>query len=157
MPTPRTLLRLAWMVAVCASLHAQDYKLISVILRDGKTGKRITPSNFLLRVDHFETVQSEWVKIYDNGSVFVRVPLEAKEISLQATYESGMDTYINCDAAKQSDPEREIWYPIDVIMKAGVVAPNECSKTDYTAKPGEFVFFVRKRGVLDHIRNPDAQ
>jgi hypothetical protein len=152
------LFRLVCLFAVCVSLHAQDdYKLISISLRDGHTGKIITPSNVLLRVDRFETVRSEWVKIYDNGSVFIRVPLEAKEISLQATYESGMDTYINCDVAKQNDPEREIWYPVDVIMKAGVVAPNECGKTDYTAKPGEFVFFVRKRSALDRLRNPDGQ
>jgi hypothetical protein len=158
MPTIRALYRLALVLAICSSLHSQDdYKLISITLRDGRTGAKITPSNFLLRVDHFETVQSEWVKIYDNGSVFIRVPLEAKEISLQATYESGMDTYINCDVAKQNNPEREIWYPIDAIMKAGVVAPNECGKTEYTAKPGEFVFFVRKRSALDRIRNPDAQ
>jgi hypothetical protein len=157
MPTRRTLLRFALTIMVCASLHAQDYQLISITLRDGRTGKKITPSNFLLRVDHFETVRSEWVKIYNDGSVFVRVPLDAKQISLQATYDEGMSTYINCDAAKQNDREREIWYPVDMIMKAGVVAPNECSKTEYSAKPGEFVFFVRKRSVFDHIRNPDAQ
>jgi hypothetical protein len=153
----RTFSRLAWVFAVCTALHAQDYNLITVTLRDGRTGKKITPSNFLLRVDHFETVHGEWVKIYDDGTVAIRVPPEAKVISLQATYESGMDTYINCDASKQNDPEREIWYPVDVILKAGVVAPNECSKTEYTAKPGEFVFFVRKRSVLDRIRNPDEQ
>lgn len=157
MPTRRTLLRLALTIMVCAGLHAQDYQLISITLRDGRTGKKITPSNFLLRVDHFETVKSEWVKIYDDGSVFIRVPLDAKQISLQATYDEGMSTYINCDAAKQSDPEREIWYPVDIIMKSGVVAPNECSKTEYTAKPGEFVFFVRKRSALDKLRNPDEQ
>src|SRR5580693_418246 len=145
----RTFSRLAWVFAVCAALHAQDYNLITVTLRDGRTGKKITPSNFLLH--------GEWVKIYDDGTVAIRVPPEAKVISLQATYESGMDTYINCDASKQNDPEREIWYPVDVILKAGVVAPNECSKTEYTAKPGEFVFFVRKRSVLDRIRNPDEQ
>lgn len=153
----RTLCRLALVLAVCTCLHAQDYNLITVILRDGRTGKIVTPSNFLLRVDHFETVHTEWVKIYDNGTVSIRVPPDAKVISLQATYDSGMDTYINCDASKQNDPEREIWYPVDAIMKTGVLAPNECSKTEYTAKPGEFVFFVRKRSVLDRIRNPDEQ
>jgi hypothetical protein len=157
MPRIRTLARFAWIIAVCICLHAQDYKLITVQLRDGKTGLPITPSNFLLRVDHYETVRNEWVKIYDNGTVLVRVPSEAKEISLQATYDEGMNTYINCDAAKQNDKEREIWYPIDVIMKAGVVAPDECGKADYTAKPGEFVFFVRKRNAFDRMRNPGEQ
>jgi hypothetical protein len=154
MPSIRTLLRAAWVIAVCAALHGQTGTTISVQLRDGKTGKRITPSNFLLRVDHHETIRNEWVKINDDGTVSVTVPDDAKEISLQATYGSGMDYYVNCDAAKLSDKEREIWYPIDVIMKAGVVAPNECGRTDYTAKkPGEFIFFVRKRNALDPLHD----
>jgi hypothetical protein len=156
MPTIRTLW-LAWIIAVCACLHAQDVKTISVRLRDGRTGLPITPSNFLLRADHHDTIQNEWVKINDDGTTVLTVPGDVKEISLQATYESGMDTYINCDAAKQNDKERHIWYPIAVIMKAGVVAPNECGKTDYPAHPGEFVFFVRKRNALDRMRNSDAQ
>lgn len=157
MPRMRTLVRFAWIIAVCVCLPAQDYKLITVRLRDGKTGLPITPSNFLLRVDHYETIRNEWVKIYDNGTVLVRIPQDAKEISLQATYEEGMNTYINCDAVKQNDKEREIWYPIDTILKAGVVAPDECGKTDYVAKPGEFVFFVRKRNAFDRMRNPGEQ
>jgi hypothetical protein len=157
MPTPRTLARLAFAIAVCASLHAQTGKTITVHLRDGRTGMPITPSNFLLRIDHHDEIHNEWVKIADDGTVTVNVPDDAKDISLQATYDQGMDTYINCDIARQSDKERVIWYPIEVIMKSGVVAPNECSKTEYPAKPGEFVFFVRKRNALDRIHNPDAQ
>jgi hypothetical protein len=157
MPTIRTLARFAWMIAVCFPLQAQDSKPITVLLRDGRTGLPITPSNLLLRVDHNETVHNEWVQISDDGKVIVTLPDGTKEISLQATYDSGMSTYINCDAAKQNDKEREIWYPIDVIMKAGVVAPNECGKTEYTAKPGEFVFFARKRNVFDRVHNPSEQ
>ena len=156
MPTIRTL-RVACIIAVCACLHAQDSRTITVRLRDGRTGLPITPSNFLLRVDHHDTIQNEWVKINDDGTTVLTVPGDVKEISLQATYASGMDTYINCDAARQNDKERQIWYPIAVIMKAGVVAPDECGKTDYTAHPGEFVFFVRKRNALDRVRNSDAQ
>ncbi|MGA3031959.1 MAG: hypothetical protein ABSD70_01670 [Terracidiphilus sp.] len=157
MQTIRTLAGLACVMAICASLHAQDAKLITVQLRDGKSGAPITPSNFLLRVDHFETVHNEWVKIYDNGTVLIRVPDDAKALSLQATYDSGMSTYINCDAAKQNNKEKQNWYPIDLILKAGVVAPNECGKTQYSAKPGEFIFFVRKRNALDRLRNSDAE
>jgi hypothetical protein len=151
------LTRLAWTFAVCASLQAQTGKTISVHLRDGRTGLPVTAANFLLRVDHHETIHNDWVQISDDGAVTITVPDDAKEISLQATYGDGMETYINCDAAKQSDKEREIWYPIDLILKNGVVAPNECSKTEYPAKPGEFVFFVRRRGALDRLHNPDAQ
>jgi hypothetical protein len=157
MQTIRTLAGLVCAMVICASLHAQDAKLITVQLRDGKSGAPITPSNFLLRIDHSETVHSEWVKIYDNGTVLIRVPDDAKDVSLQATYDSGMSTYINCDVAKQKDKERESWYPIDLILKAGVVAPNECGKTVYSAKAGEFVFFVRKRNALDKLRNADSE
>jgi len=157
MPTPRSLVRLAWTIAICTCLHAQTFNVITVRLRDGRTGMPVTPSNFLVRVDHHETIHNEWVKIGDDGLVTITVPDDAKELSLQATYDSGMATYINCDTAKQSDKERVIWYPIDLIFKSGIVAPNECSKTEYPVKPGEFVFFVRKRNALDRMHNPDSQ
>jgi hypothetical protein len=153
----RALLPLACILTICACLHAQDTKTITVELRDGKTGLPITPSNLLLRVDHHDAIHTEWVKIGDTGGITVTVPDDAKEISLQATYGEGMDTYINCDVARQSDKERLVWYPIDVIMKTGAVTPNECSKTEYTAKPGEFVFFVRKRSAIDRLHNEEEQ
>ena len=130
---------------------------LTVQLRDGRTGALITPSNLLFRVDHHDAIHNEWVKIGDNGTMTVTLPDDAKELSFQATYEEGMDTYINCDVAKQSDKERVVWYPIDLIVKSGVVTPNECSKTEYTAKPGEFIFFVRKRSAMDRLHNTDAQ
>jgi hypothetical protein len=148
----RMLCRVAWMAAAIALaplIHAQSVNTIHIRLLDGRTGLPVKASNFLVRVDHHETVHNEWVQIGDDGSVTVSVPDDAKEISVKATYDMSMETYVNCDAAKENDKEREIWYPISVIMKTGAVAPNECSKTDYTAKPGEFVFFVRKRGWRD--------
>jgi len=147
----RALARFAWVTAVCASLYAQNGKTISIQLRDGRSGKRITPSNFLLRVDRHDTVRNEWVVINDDGTASVTIPGDVKELSLQATYDSGMETYVNCDIAKQTDKERVIWYPVDMIMKAGVVAPNECGKTGATAQPGEFIFFAKKRSALDPL------
>ncbi len=145
----RALAGLAMALAVFVALHAQDVKTISVKLRDGKTGALVKASNFLVRIDHHDTVLNEAVQMNDDGTVIVTVPADATEISFKATYNGSMETYINCDAAKQSDKERDIWYPIATILKSGVVAPNECSKTSYSAKPGEFVFFVRKRDWRD--------
>jgi hypothetical protein len=148
----RVIACVVWMLvtsALCSPLHGQDVNTIHIRLLDGKTGLPVKASNFLVRVDHHETIHNEWVQIGDDGSVTVAVPAEAKEISVKATYDMSMETYINCDAAKENDKERDIWYPIAVIMKRGAVAPNECSKTDFSAKPGEFVFFVRKRGWRD--------
>jgi hypothetical protein len=135
--------------ALCACLHAQTEGTISIRLLDGKTGLPVKASNFLVRIDHHDTIHSEWVKINDDGSVIVTLPADAKEISVKATYDMSMATYINCDAAKQTDKERNLWYPVSIILKAGVVAPNECGKTDFLAKPGEFIFFVRKRDWRD--------
>lgn len=141
----RSLFGLACAIALCASLHAQDANVIHIRVLDGKTGLPVKPSNFLVLVDHHETVHNEWVHINDDGTVLVNLPASAAEISVKATYNKSMDTFVNCDAAKENDKERDIWYPIPAIVKTGTVAPNECSKTNYTAKPGEFVFFVRKR------------
>lgn len=147
----RTIVKFACVAALCAMAHAQTDHVIHIRLLDGKTGKPVDASNFLVKVDHHDTVHNEWVHISDDGSVTVTLPADAQQIAVKATYDMGMDTYINCDAAKQKDKERDIWYPIPVIMKSGAVAPNECSKTEYTANPGEFVFFVRKRDWRDGL------
>jgi hypothetical protein len=153
-----TSILVAWISVVCAPLCAQDdTKTITVQLRDGRTGAPITPSNLLLRVDRHDTLHIEWVKIGDNGTITVTVPGDAKEFSLQATYGDGMETYINCDVAKQNDKERLVWYSIDLIEKSGEAAPNECGKTQYKTKPGEFIYFVRKRSAFDRLHNADAQ
>ena len=148
-------LRLGWAIAfaaiLCVSLHAQDATTISIRLLDGRTGLPVKASNFLVRVDHNETPHGEWVKIGDDGAVTVTLPADAKEISVKATYDMGMDTYVNCDAAKENDKERNIWYSIAKIVSAGVVAPDECAKTAFTARPGEFIFFVRKRSWYDNL------
>jgi hypothetical protein len=149
MPAIRTLAKLACVTTFCVSLQAQTVNTISIRLLDGKTGLPIAPSNILPKVDHHDTEHNVWVHINDDGTLIVTVPADAKELSVKATYNGSMDTFINCDAAKESDRERDIWYPISDILTSGVVAPNQCSKTNYTAKPGEFVFFVRKRDWRD--------
>jgi hypothetical protein len=146
---PFTLARLAFVFSLALPLAAQSSNTISIRLLDGKKGVPIEASSFLVRIDHQEAVHDDWVTIKDDNTVFVNVPASAKEISIKATYDRAMEVYINCDIAKESDNERNIWYSIPEILKTGVVAPNECSKTNYSAKPGEFVFFVRKRGWHD--------
>ena len=141
----RTLVGLLCAAVLCASLHAQSENTIRIRLLDGKTGLPVKASNYLVRIDHHDTAHNEWVHMNDDGTVTVTLPPDAREISVKATYDMSTETYINCEIAKESDKNRDIWYPIAQILKSGVVAPNECSQTHYTAKPGEFVFFVRKR------------
>lgn len=150
MPSGRILVMLACAAIFSALLHAQDSTAISVKLLDGKTGDPVKASNFLVLVDHHDTIHPEWVKINDDGTVIVTLPPDAKEFSIKATYDMGMDIFINCDAAKEAHKERDIWYPISMIVKSGIVAPDECGTTNFTAKPGEFIFFVRKRDWRDH-------
>jgi len=152
MLSTRALARLALIAAFYVTLHAQtDSNTISIKLLDGKTGLPVKASNFLVRVDQKDTVHNEWVKINDDGTVLVTLPADAKEISVKATYNMGMETFVNCDAAKESDKERNIWYSIPKILESGDIAPNECSKTSFKAKPGEFIFFVRKRDWRDRL------
>jgi hypothetical protein len=139
------------LIFLAACLHAQSSTSISIRLLDGKTGLPVKASNFLVRVDHNDTVHPDWVKINDDGTVIVTLPADAKEISVKATYGMGMDTYVNCDAARESDKERNIWYSIATILSTGVVAPDECAKTAFKPKPGELLFFVRKRSWHDNL------
>ena len=147
----RALFILALLTAFSISFHSQTPNTISIRLLDGKTGLPVKASNFLVRVDHNDTMHPDWVKINDDGTVVVTLPADAKEISVKATYGMGIDTYVNCDAAKESDKERNIWYSIATILNAGIVAPDECATASFKAKPGEFIFFVRKRAWNDNL------
>ena len=145
MPFIRTPIGLLCATVLCAGIHAQSENTIHIRLLDGKTGLPLKASNYLVRIDHHDTPHNDWVHMDDDGTVTVTLPSDAREIAIKATYDFSTQTYINCDAAKETDKERDLWYPLAQIMQSGVVAPNECSLTHYTAKPGEFVFFVRKR------------
>lgn len=167
MPAIRALVRFTIIAAIvaafisvfCVTLNAQTgpngqtAQTISIRMLDGKTGLPVKASNYLVRVDHHDTYHPDWVSINDDGTVIVTLPSDAKEISLKATYGMGMDMFVNCDAAKESDKERNIWYSIATIMTTGIVAPDECDKTAFKPKPGEFTFFVRKRAWHDPLDN----
>ena len=152
-PTIRTLAIFAWMIAACACMRAQAGNTFTVKLMEGKTGTAITPSNFVVRVDHQDAAHIEWVRMNDDGTAVVTIPTDAKLVSLEATYDSSMETYVNCDATKEKEKYTAHWYSIADIVKAGTVTPNECGKTRVSAKPGEFIFFVRKRDWRDSLMN----
>ena len=149
----QSIIIVSFVAAFSVALPAQTANTISVRLLDGKTGLPVKASNFLVLVDHHETDHPDWVTISDDGTVLITVPADAKVISLKATYGMGMDTYVNCDAAKENDKERNTWYSIATILSAGIVAPDECDRTNYKPKPGEFTFFVRKRSWHDQLEN----
>jgi hypothetical protein len=136
--------------ALCPLLRAQANKTITILMLDGKTGRPIIPSNFVVRIDHLDAIHNEWLKLTDDGLGIVIVPPSASFLSVQGTYESSMEIYINCDASMQKDTSTLHWYSIADILDSGVAMPNECYKGKYaeathvTPKPGQFVMFVRK-------------
>ena len=136
-------------IALGSLLPAQAGHTIRIRVLDGKTGLPAEVSNYLLRVDGRDTVHNDWVHRGDDGTVTATLPANVKEISIQTTDSLSIDTYINCDVAKENNKDRAVWYPVAEILQSGIVAPNECGKTHYTAKPGEFLFFVRKRSFRE--------
>jgi hypothetical protein len=146
----RILLALALAGAFCLPFFEQDKHTITILMLDGKTGRPITPTNLLVRIDHLNAVHNDWLTINDDGTGLVTVPLRASFLSVQGAYESSMEIYVNCDASMEKDTSTLHWYSVPDILKTGVAMPNECYKGKYaeathvTPKPGEFVLFVRK-------------
>jgi hypothetical protein len=136
--------------ALLGALHAQETKTVTVLMLDGKTGQPIVPSNLLVRVDHLDAIHNEWLKLNDDGTGQVTVPAGASFLSIQGTYENSVDIYVNCDAGMEKNTSTLHWYSIPEILNSGVATPNECYKGKYadatktTAKPGQFILFVRK-------------
>jgi hypothetical protein len=162
-PAHRVLLLLMCLAALCGSGYAQTEKTITIRMLDSKTGLLIATSNFLVRVNHEETVHGDWVKQNEDGTGKLTLPGDADVVSLRATYESAMYTYSNCDADKdrgsaEHAPSPDRWYSIEKILSEGVVAPNNCigkkvpDKLQVFAKPGEFVFFVRELNAMEKFR-----
>ena len=162
--TRRALLLLLCMAAFCGSVYAQTEKTVTVRMLDGRTGKLIATSGFLVRVNHEKTVHADWVSQNEDGTGKLTVPQDATELSIRATYDSTTLIYANCDADKDrgsSDraPSLDRLYKVSDILALGVVAPNGCGekkvpeKLQVVAKPGEFVFFVRKLNAREQFRD----
>ena len=155
----RTFLALPLAAAFCFLLHAQTASTITILMLDGKTGKPIVPSNFIVRFDHRNEVHNDSVAVDDEGVARVLVPAGTKYLSVQGTYNSSMEIYVNCDAAMEKDISTIHWYSVPDILASGVAMPNECYKGKYAEatrmipKPGMFVFFVRKNNW--HEMPPD--
>jgi hypothetical protein len=150
------------MAALCSLLHAQTGRTITIRMLDGRTGKLIATSDFLVRVNYEQTVHGNWVRMNADGTGEMKLPKDASQISIRATYDSNTIFYVNCDADKdRGAPDRaagtDRWYPVADILASGVVAPNGCvgkkaaEKFQISTKPGEFVFFVRRLNLLEQM------
>ena len=134
----------------CSLLPAQTGKTITIRILDGKSGELVTPSNFMVRINHLKAVHMDWVRQNDDGTTVLTIPADATVVSIRATYDNSMEYYVNCDAAGEKNTFDEHWYAVSEVLTDGIVTPNDCVKPKVaeriktTAKPGEFVFYVRQ-------------
>jgi len=155
----RALLLVACIGALGALLQAQIGRTITIKVRDGKTGEKVTPSNVQVRVNHRSEAGGNWVDQKDDGTIEVKLPEDAKAISVRATYLDSTEYFINCNMAKQKDSSVESWYPVTDIVTSGLAIPNDCvkpkdaGKVSRDVKPGEFILFVRKRNWKEQAKD----
>ncbi len=160
--THRVLNLLVCMAAFGGLLCAQTGKTITLRMLDGKTGKLITTTTFLVRVDHEPAVHADWVAPNEDGTGKLTVPKSASLLSIRGTYDSSMVIYVNCDSAGEKMNRIDRWYSIAEILNLGVAAPNSCvkpaeaAKLKPAAKPGEFVFFVRKQNWREQMQEDES-
>jgi len=141
--------------AAASTLCAQAPRTFTVRVFDGRTGAPVSPDNIQVRINHQSDPQVGWVKMGDDGSAVVTVPAAATVLSVRATFDNGMEYYVNCDVARQRDITKESWYSLADVLAQGLAIPNECGKSRSASdlkievKPGEFVLLVRKHNLRD--------
>jgi hypothetical protein len=139
----------------CLAMPSLAQKKIVVRIFDGRNGEKISPDNVEVRINRQQASHIEFVKLNDDGTVELTLPDNATALALRATYGNSMDYYVNCDVAKQKNTSTMTWFPIDDVLKSGIVMSDECRKAKdmepATAKPGEFVLYVRKPGMRDAV------
>ena len=143
---------------ICAQQSQKQPRILTVIMVDGKTGKTMIPDNFVIRFNRLDAIRNETLTLNDDVSGKVRLPADAKLISVQGAYHNNIDLYINCDAGMEKDASTLHWYPITDILSNGLSAPNECYKGKYAKTvaippaPGEFIFYVREPTWRDSLQ-----
>jgi hypothetical protein len=147
------------LLLLCATLlapagHAQTAGTITIRILDSKTARPVAVTNFLVRINHQPANHADWVRQNEDRTATLTVPADANVVSIQATYDSAMQIFVNCDSMLQDkqNPQSQ-WYSVSTILTSGVVAPNGCSKMKETVQPGEFIFFVRKANFRERTQD----
>lgn len=161
--THRGMILLFCMAVFCGTLSAQTQKTITLRMLYARSGKLIATTHFLVRINHEKASHGNWVELNEDGTGKLSLPANATEITVQATYDSATETFVNCDSAATKGYMMDRWYAVSEIVATGVVAPNGClkpsdaAKLKITAKPGEFVFFVRPRNKRELSQDDSSQ
>jgi hypothetical protein len=149
---PHLLVLLLWLAAWGGSLPAQNQKTITLQILDSRTARPLEASNFLVRINHQTTDHADWVRQPEGGAAKLTLPTGAQIVSIHATYDSAMLIYANCDSVHDGKEPQEHWYSVAEVLASGVTAPNGCGRKTKTPKPGEFIFFARKRNFSEQLR-----
>jgi hypothetical protein len=142
-----------------AAQTAQPPKTITLRMMDWHTQRLIQSTDFIVQINHQQTEHANWVELNDDGSGKLTLPADAELVLIHGKYDSSMSLYVNCDSERATPiptvgtQGAEHWYPVADILKSGVVGHNGCGKgkddAKFAPKPGEFLFFVRKRNWRD--------
>jgi hypothetical protein len=161
---PRLLIAIICAAALNPAAHAQSANSITVRMIDNRTGLLIATSHYLVRADHKPDLHGDWITQSEEGTGKLALPAGVDVISIHATYDIAVMTYVNCDTDKDHGsadhaPGVEHWYSVATILTSGVVAPNNCvgkkvpEKLQVVAQPGEFVFFVRPMNAREQLKD----
>jgi hypothetical protein len=139
-------------VSAVAQTGTPKTNTITVRVLNGKTGKLVSPTNLLVRINKQAPIHSDWVRQNDDATGFVTLPVTAKVVSIEAAYDESTAIYVNCDPTPLDYPGERRWYPVQAILQSGLAVADGCQKhkkghetIKATAKPGEFIFYVRER------------
>jgi hypothetical protein len=157
-PAHPAFLLMAFLGCFIGMLPAQTGRVITLKVRDGKTGQTVTPSNVQVRFNHQGEASGSWVDQKEDGTIEVKLPADTKVIAVRATYDNSMEYFVNCDMAKQKESSVDSWYPVSDILTSGIAISNDCvrpkdaDKVKVDVKPGEFILFVRKRNWKEEAK-----
>lgn len=152
----RQLMLLLGIFVMCGTLSGQSDRRIIIRMLDSKTGQSITGSEFVISFDKLPDLSKVsrldpyWKEGGERNGI-LDMPFEpgAASIAVRSSYGPANWSYVNCDSVKDHAPH---WYPIGQILQSGIAVPNWCNKRKATAKPGEFLFFVRPMTFWEKMR-----
>jgi len=146
------LLCLAFLIALSVQCLPQSTQTITIRVLDSKTGLPVTQDDlhFTLwatkeypKTSSYAPDRLLWGTQTGAASGEVTIPEGLNYIRAWVSFGSTNWGMVSCDIPKGKTHLIPI-YSVSQILQTGVVATNGCSKRTATAKPGEFILFVRK-------------
>lgn len=153
---------LAFLMAFSAnSLRPQPATTITIRVMDSKTGLPVKQGDLHFTLwatkEYPETISYSpdrmlWGVQTGVGLGEVTIPGGLNYIRAWVSFGSTNWGMVSCDVTK-GNPHPMPIYSVAQILETGILAPNLCSQRTTSAKPGEFVLFVRKMTFWEGMRN----